>query len=87
MEIVADLEKISENYKCQKCRNTSAIVKKVHLPESSLKSLLPIGSGRYVFLICSLCGYTEIYDSAVYVKSQQEAKDKTGLSETEGPVS
>lgn len=67
------------NYRCPKCRNTTAVVRKVNLAKGILSELLIRGGGKYRFVTCSLCGYTEIYDQSVYVKNSasETAKDKS----------
>jgi len=56
------------DFRCVKCRNTTAIVRKINLPTGILPELLARGGGRYRLVTCGLCGYTEIYDLAVYAK-------------------
>lgn len=71
------------NYRCLKCRNTTAVVHKVTLTKRILPELLGRGGGKYRLVTCSLCGYTEIYDLSVYAKNQtpQVAEgESTGLA-------
>ncbi|KPL11830.1 hypothetical protein AMJ85_02825 [candidate division BRC1 bacterium SM23_51] len=72
-------EKSLASYRCPKCRNTTAIVRKVNLAKGILSELLIRGGGKYQFVTCSLCGYTEIFDLAVYAKKDavEPAKDKS----------
>jgi predicted nucleic-acid-binding Zn-ribbon protein len=67
---------LTENYCCAKCRNRSGTVKKVHLPRSSFPDLFGITGGRYLFLTCTLCGYTEMFDLAVYARSRETGKEE-----------
>lgn len=81
-----DLEETSQGeFRCPKCRNTKALVRKVSLPAGLLPDILARGGGRYRFVTCSLCGYTEIYDLAVYAKnkSAKPTEDKAGDLATE----
>lgn len=65
---------ITEHYICPKCRNRHASVKRVHLPQSSLPDLLGILGGKYIFLTCTLCGYTEIFDQAIYLQHLEDVE-------------
>ncbi|MCX8036011.1 MAG: zinc ribbon domain-containing protein [Candidatus Sumerlaeia bacterium] len=56
------------DYRCVKCRNTTAVVRKINLTKGLLPELLIRGGGRYRFVTCTLCGYTEIYDLSVYAR-------------------
>jgi len=57
------------DFHCIKCRNTTAIVRKVSLAKGIFPELLTRGGGKYRFVTCSLCGYTEVYDLSVYAKN------------------
>jgi predicted nucleic-acid-binding Zn-ribbon protein len=63
-------EESSGDFHCAKCRNTTAIVRKINLAKGILPELLARGGSRYRLVTCGLCGYTEIYDLAVYAKKQ-----------------
>ena len=69
------------NFQCAKCRNKTAIVRKVNLSKGILPDLLVGGGGKYRFVTCSLCGYTEIYDLAIYLANPApEAVEKESPS-------
>ena len=76
---MATWKKPVEDFCCLKCRNKTAITKEITLPKSSLPDFFQLKSGRYLFLTCSLCGYTEIYDQAVYAKKTEKAQDESHL--------
>ena len=82
---MVNINKLTDNYRCPKCRDKTAIIRKASLSKSSLQSIFPIAAGKYILLTCSLCGYTEIYDAAVYEKAEQEAETKSRLPEQAGP--
>jgi predicted nucleic-acid-binding Zn-ribbon protein len=65
------LEKTVADYRCPKCRNSGVITRRVNLATGILPELLTRGGGKYIFLTCSLCGYTEIYDLALYARNQE----------------
>jgi len=68
-------EFLEETFHCAKCRGEKAVINKLTLSRSSFSSLLPINSGKYIFVSCALCGFTEIYNLAAYEK-QEETKTK-----------
>jgi predicted nucleic-acid-binding Zn-ribbon protein len=70
-------EKLLESFCCQKCRGRSAVVRQVLLPRSKLPKFLD--PGKYIFLICTLCGYTEIYDQLAYARNEETAKKESSL--------
>jgi len=65
------------DYHCPKCRNARAIVRKVNLAKGILPELLIRGGGKYLFITCSLCGYTEIYDQALYARNELPEEGQT----------
>jgi predicted nucleic-acid-binding Zn-ribbon protein len=60
------LDETVSDYRCIKCHNNVAIVRKVNLKKGILPELLVRGGGAYRFVTCSLCGYTEMYDLSIY---------------------
>jgi len=56
------------DYCCAKCRGKVGVVRKVNLNKGILPDLLTRGGGKYRFVTCSLCGYTEVYDMAIYAR-------------------
>jgi predicted nucleic-acid-binding Zn-ribbon protein len=73
-------ERILETFQCQKCRGKAGVIQKVSLPTSSFPKLF-LNAGKYCFVTCSLCGYTEIYDMAIYVKSEEKVKKDSSLTQ------
>jgi predicted nucleic-acid-binding Zn-ribbon protein len=67
---------MGKDYRCAKCRNTSAVVRKVNLTKGSLPELLIRGGGKYRFVTCTLCGYTEIYDLSIYAENRAAEPQK-----------
>jgi len=71
------------DYCCPKCRNKTAIVRKVNLAKGILPELLTRGGGKYRFVTCNLCGYTELYDLSIYEKKTETRpgeNESTGLA-------
>ncbi len=67
--------KLTSDFCCAKCRGRTAVAKTVALSKG-LPHLLALTPDKYVFLTCTLCGYTEIYDPQVYVIEEEEATSK-----------
>lgn len=69
-----DIEaKLTENFCCGKCRARAAVAKTVAL-NRSLPSILSLATDKYVLVSCSLCGYTEIYNTHAFVTQEQESQ-------------
>lgn len=64
---------LTRNFCCAKCRARSAMGRVVALPGG----LLPLAGGRYVFVSCTLCGFTEVYSAAVLARLEEE-RDRLG---------
>lgn len=69
------IETLQQNFHCVKCRGTKSVVNKVSLSRSGISKLIPLNSGKYLFLTCVLCGYTEVYDLSLY-ECQEETDTK-----------
>lgn len=67
-------KKLTQNFCCQKCRGRSAIAKTLSISRGLPQLLVP-SSDRYVFVSCTLCGYTEIYNPLVFAEVEE---DRTG---------
>jgi len=69
-----------ENYKiefaCPKCHARQGQARDIILTKSKLLDLIPSKDNRYVEITCMLCGYTEFYNRAIYIKSRQAQSDK-----------
>lgn len=77
-------QKFIDSFRCPKCNGQAATTRKVNITASNLSKFLPIHPGKYLFVTCTLCGYTEIYDLAVYAKKEAAEKAKAKLANTEG---
>lgn len=64
---------LPESYSCPKCHGRSVAVSKTQLPRGHIPDLLGM-RGKFLLLTCGLCGYTEIYDQAIYARSKEEEK-------------
>lgn len=51
------------------------------MPTGPLSRMLPVPTGRYVGVSCSLCGYTEFYSLAAVVHAEEPAEAKSELAE------
>lgn len=71
---------LSESYCCPKCHGRSAAVSKTQLPRGHIPDLLGM-RGKYLLLTCGLCGYTELYDQALYARSKEMEKDSGEVSQ------
>jgi len=68
------IESLLANFRCPKCRNTSAVAKEVAL--GSVAERIPlVGSGKYVFVSCALCGYTEVYNQKILVNAKDREQE------------
>jgi predicted nucleic-acid-binding Zn-ribbon protein len=61
---------LSQDYVCPKCRGRAADVREVALVKSGLLDLLPSKDNRYVEVTCTLCGFTEFYNRALYLAAR-----------------
>lgn len=70
---VTDYEaRLTQDFCCLKCRGRSAVAKT--LPVSrGLPHLLTLASDKYVFVTCTLCGFTEIYNPLVFATDDETA--------------
>lgn len=57
---------LQERFKCPKCNNHASICKEVSLSKVSEK-ILGVHPDKYLYISCSLCGYTEVYNLKVLV--------------------
>ena len=63
-------ERLKAKFKCPKCNNQTSISKAVSLSKVSEKSLVG-QSDKYLFVSCSLCGFTEVYNLKVIASSAE----------------
>jgi len=66
----------SQNYICPKCRGRQPDVREVVLSKARILDLLPSKDNRYIEVTCTLCGYTEFYNRAVYLKNRATADER-----------
>ncbi|NQU44022.1 hypothetical protein HQ520_12110 [bacterium] len=71
--------KAAEIYICPKCRGRQPHVREVALVKTSLFGIFPCRDNRYIEVTCTLCGYTEFYNRAIYQRAQAEAPAKESL--------
>jgi len=62
---------LQERFKCPKCKNQTSICRTVSLAKVSEK-ILGGHSDKYLFISCSLCGYTETYNLKIVVQATEE---------------
>ena len=72
-----------QDYTCPKCRGRSCDSREVVLQKTSLFGFLTARDNRYVEVTCMLCGYTEFFNRALYIKSREtaDAREKIPLPE------
>lgn len=69
------IEILVADFKCPKCRNTAVAVKEVGL--GSVAERMPlVGGGKYVFLSCTLCGYTEVYNQKILANAKEREEER-----------
>lgn len=80
------IETLGSAFKCPKCRGDQAHARRVRLPTAKLSTLFHREPGEFVFVTCALCGYTEVYDLAVYAhaKDSKMAKAHAGVNPAPG---
>ena len=67
------IEALQANFCCAKCRGRSAHVDRAHLPLTGGR--FPLKPGRFVVVTCTLCGYTEFYDQALFAEERETAEN------------
>ena len=68
-----DYPHIQKRFKCPKCNNTASVCKEVSLSKVSAK-ILGGHAEKYLFVSCTLCGYTEIYNLRVLVQATEKER-------------
>ena len=59
-------DEIAARFRCPKCGNNGAIVKKLAMTGANLLDRwLNWQRNKYYFVTCSNCGYTEVYDAEI----------------------
>jgi predicted nucleic-acid-binding Zn-ribbon protein len=72
-------EKLQASFCCLKCRGRSAVARTIKLP-GKFPPLLPFGSEEFVLLTCTLCGFTEMYSTLAFSKSEEVAPETKPLT-------
>ena len=72
-------DQLAQNYVCPKCRGRRPDVREVALAKTGLLDLLPSKNTRYIEVICTLCGYTEFYNRALYLAAPQQEEEREKL--------
>ena len=72
---------LAQNYACPKCRGRQPAVREVSLAKTGLLDLLPGRDNRYIEVTCTLCGYAEFYNRAVFLANPEKAREKLPLPE------
>ncbi len=79
------IEQLGRSFKCPKCRGDQGHVRRVQFPKTMFSKLLRREPGEFAFVTCTLCGYTETYDLAVYARltdrAKQEAESKAASTQ------
>lgn len=70
-----DWEKeFQNNFKCPKCQSRGAVTKELAMTGTGLSKLLDIQMNHYLFVSCSTCGYTEVYNTRVLNQQQGQIR-------------
>lgn len=68
------IESLLADFKCPKCCHRTGAAKEVAL--GSMAERIPlVGGGKFVFLSCTLCGYTEVYNQKILVDAKEKEKE------------
>jgi len=73
------------DYTCPKCRGRQPHVREVTISKAGSIPFLASRDNRYIEVTCSLCGYTEFYNLAIYAASREEALKTAKIPLPEGP--
>ncbi len=68
-------DSLVENFHCIKCKGNKGIVNKISVSKLNADKIIPLNRGKYLFLTCALCGYTEVFDLVLYL-NQDQREDK-----------
>ncbi|OPZ21260.1 MAG: hypothetical protein BWZ10_00538 [candidate division BRC1 bacterium ADurb.BinA364] len=77
-----------ENYCCPKCRHREAMTREGFISDCRLSNLMRMRVGaRYLFVSCTLCGFTETYDMAVLARVEETKRVKRPVSDIATDIS
>jgi predicted nucleic-acid-binding Zn-ribbon protein len=62
---------LAESFCCAKCHNRQAVARTAAI-SGGLPNLLGFSSDKYVLVSCTLCGYTEIYNTQLICSLSEE---------------
>ncbi len=75
-------EAIQSAFVCPKCRGKSAHVEQAAITLTGGR-FFPLRPGRFLVVTCTLCGYTEFYDTSAFAESREA---KTARAEASAPT-
>ncbi|MFH1740145.1 MAG: zinc ribbon domain-containing protein [bacterium] len=67
-----DTKILKEQWICPKCRGRGCTSQEMSMSKASDKIMLRGGSGKYLVLSCTLCGYTELYNLKVLARVEEK---------------
>jgi predicted nucleic-acid-binding Zn-ribbon protein len=59
-------EQIRAKFKCSKCKNTQAKVRRFAATGAGITRFIDWQHNEYISVSCETCGYTEMYDPEVF---------------------
>jgi len=72
----SNAQQLRDSFRCPKCHGQEAVVRRVSLSTSPIPGFLPLVSGKFHAVTCTLCGYTELYDECAYEKQAEKSDEK-----------
>lgn len=55
-------QQLGDRFRCLKCREQGASVKRISTTGSGLSKLMDVQSNQFITVSCRNCGYTELYN-------------------------
>ena len=78
--MVATKEQFEREFFCPKCHGRGALVQEVVLGRGRMAAVIPLPPSRYMAVCCGLCGYTELYNTAIAEKASEPESDAAPAS-------
>ena len=78
--------KMKKEFCCPKCRGRQALDREVVQSVGVRGKILRAPEDRFLYLTCSLCGYTEMYSMAILARQEEPATEKIEAVEESGPA-